>query len=185
MTSCLFHKTTVIAYARCTVWLLAVSGLAARLDAHPFHTSLAEVEWNPQTQRIEVAIRIDAGDFERALRRMTGRQIILERLDELDKLAERYLRSRMEWRSAADGRAMKWHWVGSELQTRFVWVYFEIAVPPSTTSVRITQRLLCEIDPSQINMTVFRSSKSRTGTRFDARVTTVTVALPSMKVRRN
>lgn len=49
---------------------------------HPYHRTLAEVEWNAQSNRYEVALRIDPRDLESALSDHYGRRVNLEHLDE-------------------------------------------------------------------------------------------------------
>ena len=39
---------------------------------HPFHTSMAEVEYNPETKRLEVALKLYTVDAETALTRLNG-----------------------------------------------------------------------------------------------------------------
>lgn len=42
--------------------------------AHPFHTSLTEMDWNPQARSWEVGLRVDANDLESAIRLHCGGQ---------------------------------------------------------------------------------------------------------------
>jgi hypothetical protein len=44
--------------------------------AHPFHTCLTEMDWNPQTRSWEVGLRIDANDLESAIRQHFGGQFL-------------------------------------------------------------------------------------------------------------
>jgi hypothetical protein len=46
---------------------------------HPFHTSLTEMDWNPQADRWEVGIRVDANDLEQAVLKHSGKSISLEK----------------------------------------------------------------------------------------------------------
>ncbi|MFO1065770.1 MAG: DUF6702 family protein [Pirellulales bacterium] len=48
--------------------LLFHSAILPSLTAHPFHTSTAEMEWNSQSRRLEVAVRVYAVDVERVLK---------------------------------------------------------------------------------------------------------------------
>ncbi len=47
---------------------LALGPFSACGLAHPFHTSVAEIEWNAQTRRWEIGLRIYANDLQKALR---------------------------------------------------------------------------------------------------------------------
>jgi hypothetical protein len=68
------------------------AGLAWGLP-HPFHTSVAELDWNSTSQRWEVSIRIHAGDLELALAQQWRRQIDVEDKEALPVIQE-YLASR-------------------------------------------------------------------------------------------
>lgn len=71
----------------CASWLMAVQPAAA----HPFHISLAEMEWNPQAKHFEVSLKVHGLDIENALSRMTKRRVRLEVVEEADKLLAEYL----------------------------------------------------------------------------------------------
>jgi hypothetical protein len=53
--------------------VLCLLGTASWLSAHPFHTSSAEMEWNPLNCRYEIALKMLAADLEEALSRQAAR----------------------------------------------------------------------------------------------------------------
>ncbi len=50
-----------------TIWLLACCALSVSAQAHPFHTTTGEIEFNAKTGRFEIALRILTADLERAI----------------------------------------------------------------------------------------------------------------------
>jgi hypothetical protein len=82
-----FPRRLVLVVLFCTC-----AGLAWALP-HPFHTSVAELDWNSTSQRWEVSIRIHAGDLELALAQQCRRQIDVEDKEALPVIQE-YLASR-------------------------------------------------------------------------------------------
>jgi len=61
--------------------------------------SLAEVNWNPKSQKFEVALCLWPADLEKALARQTGRPIDLAKEPEVDRLLEAYVSKRFIIRS--------------------------------------------------------------------------------------
>lgn len=59
------------------LWFLAALGLnasASQLEAHPFHTTTAEMEYNADSGRFEVTLKMLASDLEEALTRQRALQ---------------------------------------------------------------------------------------------------------------
>ena len=66
---------------------------------HPYHVSLAEVNWNPKTQKFEVALCLWPADLEKALARQTGHPIDLAKEPNIDQLLKTYVSQRFIIRS--------------------------------------------------------------------------------------
>lgn len=67
--------------------------MAAGAHAHPFHTSNAEMEFNPKTGRFEVSLRVLASDLDEALRRQKLTNLGLP--TDVDSQIVAYLESRV------------------------------------------------------------------------------------------
>jgi len=61
--------------------------------AHPFHVSVAEAKWNPDTGRLEVSIKCHPIDLENALRLKTKEKIDLDHTENIDELLAEYVRN--------------------------------------------------------------------------------------------
>ncbi|WP_164100417.1 DUF6702 family protein [Candidatus Laterigemmans baculatus] len=131
---------------------------------HPFHVSVAEAQWNADHSRLKIALRLHPRDLDAALSEATGRRIVLEKesAESTKKLLSDYLAGTIylsDSPAAAAGdaaeqrvqRRARFHWVGVEDEVRYVWVYFELERPAAEAPVWLTNRVIFETEPTQIN----------------------------------
>ncbi|MCH2211419.1 MAG: hypothetical protein MK110_08960 [Fuerstiella sp.] len=107
-----------------TLILLVVAG-AAKTDAHPGHTQLTEVEWNPVSERFEVAMKLDAAGLEDSLSVQTGKRFRLDMSEDIDKKLEKWMSKHFQITDRDSTRVGRVRWIGRELQRQTVWLYFE------------------------------------------------------------
>lgn len=93
--------------------------------AHPFHTTFAEIEWNAETQRFEVALQLPGLQIDEELSRIHKRRINTETTADAESLLLDYVTGRFEITDKSHGRC-RIHWVGMEVELRDVWTYFEV-----------------------------------------------------------
>jgi hypothetical protein len=144
----------MMAIPRLPLIFIAGLALATTAAAHPVHTSFAEADYNRATQRLEVALRVFADDFEAALSRHAGRKISLEKTPaaELDTLMRARLAEQFLVRPA-DGAPVGPAWVGRELKDaqNELWLYFEFPLPGGVEGARFRHAVLCELFRDQLN----------------------------------
>ena len=122
---------------------------------HPVHETLAEVEWNPETKRLEVAVRLDALD-EQWLRGRVGRR------GDVSKWAVGYLRQRFR---VADRPAKNepdsttYHWVGRAEEGAHRWWYFEIETEDRKRPRWVEQRMLLDREERYLHTVLFLHDK--------------------------
>jgi hypothetical protein len=140
---------------------------------HPFHVSQAEAEWNAESARLEVALRLHPQDAQAILDRQSKTPIDLATAPE-DQLAERfaaYLSDRFCLvREVGTDEALErgsWAWVGIEREATHVWLYFELGRPEGApdSAIRLENRLLMDIQGDQTNVVLLRSL-GRVGLQF-------------------
>lgn len=102
---------------------------AAAPAAHPYHASIAEVEWNRRSGCLEVALRVNSLMLERALTAATGTSVNLERTANAETLVRDYVAERFRVTDAAE-RSGRINWVGMELEKLDLWTYFELELRP-------------------------------------------------------
>ena len=135
---------------------LFLCSLPEQVVAHPFHVSFAEVDWNAADGVLEVAVKIDPDDLESEVRLHCGKRIKIE-----DEASARYIANylfgnlRFERPSSArvtkpkragkvgTGKTSpKYTWIGSEIDEKTAWLYFEIACPQSPNGMEVVNTLL-------------------------------------------
>ncbi len=143
-------------------WLIL--SLTTSLWAHPFHISTAEIEYHAPTQRLQVSLKVQAGDIERGVARMLSKRFQIEQADAVEHLS-RYVATAFYVSTAAEEPTIeqmsKLHWVGSELKGAWLWCYFELELPASDQPLQLVDKLLCEINDSQINTVSVRFGQQR------------------------
>lgn len=125
--------------------------LLVSLLLHPFHETVAEVEWNRETARLEVALRMDLID-EQWLRRAVRQGIPSD-----DNWEVIYLRSRFrvsEPPEPGQPDTTKYKWIGRDEERGHVWWYFEIEPPDHMRPRWLENRMLFEKEKDQINRVV-------------------------------
>ncbi len=120
-------------------------------DAHPFHSALAEVELNEESNSLEVALRIDAIDFEQALRKQTNKPVDLDKTKQAEPIVRSYVSKHFQLKSAS-GKALPQKWVGWELEGRNAWLYFEVPVNAPPQKVQVRFAILLDHAHRQVNM---------------------------------
>ena len=95
----------------------------AAAEAHSSHTSVTEVEWNQESQRFEVAMKLRIADLQDAISARQGKRVRVDRDGSanavLDYLADNFSVT------FAEEQKCRLSWVGLELELHDAWLYFE------------------------------------------------------------
>lgn len=177
---------------------LADSLIEQSLASHPFHVTTAEARWNPESGRLELSVRCHPIDLENAIRKMTGKQIDLDKTPEVDNLITDYLNQHFILRDPAKedkesanlkikqpaektkaeaqlGLA-KLHWVGKEIDAKWAWLYFELEPESGAGDLTLTNTLLMEVLEDQTNTVLVLQGSKRKSLLF--RANTKTLSFP-------
>ncbi|TWU49707.1 DUF6702 family protein [Rubripirellula reticaptiva] len=129
---------------------MAFLSLILALLVHPVHETVTEVQWNPQTRRMEVAVRLDIEDEQWIKTKVGGG-------DQTPIWAIRYLQKRVritnppEPKSSPESKVAKdsatYHWIGRDRDGAHVWWYFEIQPTDGKRPEWIDCRLLFDREP--------------------------------------
>ncbi|MCA9713838.1 MAG: hypothetical protein KC468_03980 [Myxococcales bacterium] len=150
----------------------AAVGLTAprRARAHPYHASLAELDRDPRTGALEVALRLIPEDLARALNRSAGRPVDLDDPGAREAPTRAYVaRSFLVTRPRSPGgppRPVAPRWLGMEVTIKEVWLYFAFALAPEAARVTLLNRALFELEPQQINTVDARVGSRRASLVF-------------------
>lgn len=141
------------------LYLLGALLLVPFAAAHPNHTSHADVDYHADTRRLEISLRLIAGDLLAALQAEAGpdaAELNWEHTpaDELDRRIRAYVEPRFRFLTR-DGRDIALGWVGRDGDRadgeQRIWLYFEASLPDGIEGMRVQHALLHESVPRQRN----------------------------------
>ncbi|MEM7784098.1 MAG: DUF6702 family protein [Planctomycetota bacterium] len=144
----------------CFSIVLGLTAVGNLLASHPYHVSYAEVEWNAKSGNFEVALCVWPEDLEKALAKQTQSVVDLDKLENLDTLAQDYLEKRFLILKESDlsepskvdaEKPTTIRWVGHELALKKVWLYFEIKGDTAESDWNIQNLAFKEINEDQEN----------------------------------
>ncbi len=144
--------------------VLAALIWSAQAVAHPFHTSLAEVDYRAACGCLEVALRVTPEDLEAALDRIDGRRIPLE-APESDARVLGYLTSRFLV-TPLGGEPLPIEWVGREVSHAGSWLYFKVTGVGDAFD--LANRILFDAEPAQVNHLLLRGTGAPRALTFRA-----------------
>lgn len=132
---------------------------------HPVHETVSEIEWNDETHRLEVALRLDQLD-EQWLENRLSRQRPTE------AWAIEYLKEKFRIRERDDARqpdTASYHWVGREAKGPHVWWFFEIAPTDQREAEWIEQQMLFEREPNYVHRVLILGSPTKRSLNLHSR----------------
>lgn len=117
---------------------------------HPVHETVTEMEWNPQTRRLEVAMRLDAIDEQWLRKRATRTPTPADPGNwELAYLRRHFRISEPPQKGKPD--ATKYRWIGRDEDKGHVWWFFELEPADRDPPQWIEHRVLFEKESNQAN----------------------------------
>ena len=165
-------KSFLITLGLALVWtgvmtdmVTAGNPMVPRLKCHPFHISVAEIEYNQETGKLEFALRVWPEDLEKALSQSSRKQIDLDKTKEIDEMVFQYLQKNIDV-VAADKKKCKLTWVGKEVEVKQAWLYFEIDVKNEPVSYTYSNRMFFELQEDQINLFNLKLKRRRASMSF-------------------
>jgi hypothetical protein len=102
------------------IFLLAT----AAAEAHSSHTSVTEVEWNQESKRFEVAMKLQIADLQDAISARQGKRIRIDSGEATEAVLQ-YVTEHFSV-TFVDDQKCRLHWVGQELELHDAWLYFEV-----------------------------------------------------------
>lgn len=134
--------------------VLTMVGWAMAMLLHPGHSTRVEVQFNPQTRMIELAMRIDHGDLEAALTKRYDRSIAVEQLtdEQAAQWVAPYLQQTLRLNHQKIPKA-SFRWLGWERKRLSTWVYAELAVDQFLAS-QTDQQDVAPQDPAEATITL-------------------------------
>ncbi|GHA71657.1 DUF6702 family protein [Pontibacter akesuensis] len=133
--------------------LLLAFAVARPAAAHDYHASIADVQFDPRTQTLQVAVRIFMDDLENILSRRTKTKVEYNQTsDQVQKHLADYLNTTLAFEVEKD-KPIKHKFIGSEAEADVVWVYLEVLVKQETlTQLYVKNAILTELFSDQMNI---------------------------------
>ena len=153
-------------HLRIGLLLLVTLTAGVNLQAHPFHATYTEVDWNAKSKVLEVALRVQPEDLDRVLSLRAKRKIDIEKTKDVDKLIQKYLADVFLVEPKLK-QPVAIRWVGKEVSSKEAWLYFEISRPQGIEGLKLLNRIFLEIIPDEVNTVRVRYGKQRVTLRFD------------------
>lgn len=141
-------------------WFVSVAA------AHPFHGSVALLDYNTESGRWEVSLWVHAVDLERDLTKIRGQAAELEDIEEIDKHLAGWVADRFQLR-LADGKAADQTFVGHEIERDGVWLHFEMKAPADLQGAKLVNRIFVDSVRGQSNLATFRGQRRQAAVRTD------------------
>lgn len=140
---------------------------SGQLPAHPFYVSVTEVHADTQKNTLTVSCRMFTDDLENALKQIFNRPFDLLNASsdkETNSLLDAYIQKHFSIGVA--GVLQKLQFVGFEHEEEATWCYLESVNFSGLGSVTVTNTLLYDFIPDQVNIIHFYAKGSRRSARL-------------------
>ena len=133
--------------------ILAMLLLASFSWYHEFYVSLTEIRYNPESERIEVSLRIFPDDMDRALMEhydIPSALLTKHEHPAADSLLEIYLQEL--FRIELDGSPLPLLYLGKEAESDVMWCYLESDTVKKPEEILVNNAILTELFEDQVNI---------------------------------
>jgi hypothetical protein len=147
-----------------------ISGATNKVPGHPLYITVTEINHNAKDKTLELSCKIFTNDFEGALQKTFHVNLDLsdpKSKAASDKLVNDYIE--MHLRLKVDGKQVVLQFVGSEKEkeTEATWSYFQVSNVAGLKKIEITDDLLYESFPTEINLIHITVSGNRKSTKLE------------------
>lgn len=133
--------------------MAAFTGGPSAVGDHDFHVSVMRIDHNPETQSLEVALKLFIDDLESSLELLGAPPVKLgteQEHPETDAFLFNYLNNRLSF--SVNGEEKSLTYVGKETEIDVVWCYFEVKDVPHLRELHLRNQLLVEQFDDQSNL---------------------------------
>lgn len=120
--------------------------------SHKFYVSLIQVEFNAETEALEITMKIFTDDLEYAI---SGSQvsyglITANEPPDVDSVLYNYIEKNFTIK--INGKSYSLVYIGKEVELDVTWIYIEIMEIESIDTIEITDLMLTELFEDQVNL---------------------------------
>lgn len=122
------------------------------LNTHAFHTSIAEMRYNPKEKAFEVSLRVFTDDLEKTLSRNNqNKKFVIENADKNDLFIDQYVHKHFVVITPKNQK-LTYHYVGKEKEGDATWIYLEMPINESIKGSKIQNDVLIDMFDDQTNI---------------------------------
>lgn len=155
--------------------LVLCLALCSAFTLHKFYVSITEIEFNNDTKKMEVSIKLIGHDLEKALTASAVPDLRLGTENE-HKLANEYLHKYISKKFSVEnnGRAINFHFVGKEVsKDDFIYCYLKSDPITAIHSLTFNNSLLTEVFKDQANILYYKNGTDKYDYRFTQQKTSI------------
>lgn len=145
---------------------------------HPFHVSVCDIEFSPDSHSVQVSQRIFLDDLEQGLSKRFNINLIIDDQSTLayrDSLIQVYLFEKLNM--TFDGKEKKRVYVGNEVEEDAMWCYIEYSGIKKLNSIEIRSTVLLETFDDQGNIFHIKVNDFEKSIKLDKSNTRSTISL--------
>lgn len=163
-----FRSGYFIAISAVAIWILSIASALG----HRFHTVYVEMERIPESQELQIAVRVSPEDLVAAFRlEFPDKELDPETLSPPQEWITRYMNRSFEWHAPSENEnakekvtsshSPKLTWLGMERLETESWIYLEGSLTKALPSLEIRSRFFFEFDGALSNILVLREGDWR------------------------
>ncbi len=134
----------------CLTGLLGVLSAFTAIEKHDFHTSLAEMRYNPSSKALEISIRVFTDDFLAAIEKANPDKKVIIESSESDVLVEKYFKKHFAFVKGEE--VIFGNYIGKEVEPDASWIYIELKDASRLKGSKMLNTIFLELFDDQNNV---------------------------------
>lgn len=150
--------------------------VAVGANAHPYYVSICQVNYNAETNSLEVSVKTFADNLQSALENAGYSDTFLGQENEhpqTDTFISEYLQAKLEF--AVNGKLQPYQFIGKEMEDGVMWLYLEITGVEHFERLGVRCSLLTEVYETQSNIIQVEKNKQIKSILLNRKKTTGTL----------
>ena len=160
--------------------LILFSFLFAPIVKHPVHVSIANVEFNQETNVFDMSLKLFIDDFEAVIKHNYNVELNLSKENELkeyEKYINQYIQKQFAIRINNSDKPQILIYKSKKINDLSLWLYFEFKAIDNIKTLKIDNNLMNDYYFDQTNLLIFTYRDFQHGYRFDYENTTVDILI--------
>lgn len=122
------------------------------LNMHAFHTSIAEMRYNPKEKAFEISLRVFTDDLEKTLSlNNQHKKFVIENGDKNDVFIDQYVHKHFAVTTPRNLK-LRYQYLGKEKEGDATWIYLEMPVNESIKGAKMQNEVMIDMFDDQTNI---------------------------------